>query len=105
MPAPVELALFRIAQEAITNVEHHAGAGRLAVGLSFEAGGTRLLVTDDGVGFQARDGAVASRSGSLGLPGMTERAHLIGSRLVIHSVIGGGTTVDVWVPSTIIDPD
>jgi two-component system sensor histidine kinase DegS len=105
MPAQVELALFRIGQEAITNVEHHARAGRLAVGLSFEASGTRLLVTDDGVGFQVHDRAVTSRSGSLGLPGMTERAHLIGSRLVIHSVIGGGTTVEVWVPSTIIDPD
>jgi signal transduction histidine kinase len=105
MPPPVELALFRIGQEAITNVERHAQAGRLAVGLSFEAGGTRLLVTDDGVGFQVgtRDGA--SRTGSLGLPGMTERAHLIGSRLVIHSAIGGGTTVEVWVPSTIIEPD
>jgi signal transduction histidine kinase len=105
MPAPVELALFRIAQEAITNVEHHARAGRLTVGLSFEAEGTRLVVTDDGIGFEIRDGAIASRTGSLGLPGMTERAHLIGSRLVIHSVNGGGTTVDVWVPSTIIDTD
>ncbi len=105
MPAPVELALFRIAQEAITNVEHHAGAGRLAVGLGFEAGGTRLLVTDDGIGFHVHDGPAASRSDSLGLPGMTERANLIGSRLVIHSVTGSGTTVEVWVPSTIIDPD
>jgi signal transduction histidine kinase len=39
----------------------------------------------------------------LGLPGMTERAHLIGSRLVIHSQPGLGTTVDVWVPATILD--
>jgi len=103
MPAPVELALFRIGQEAITNVERHARAGRLAVGLSFEAGGTRLVVTDDGVGFQVHAGAAAGRTGSLGLPGMTERAHLIGSRLVIHSELGLGTTVDVSVPATVLD--
>jgi signal transduction histidine kinase len=43
------------------------------------------------------------RSASLGLPGMTERAHLIGSRLIIHSEPGVGTTVDVWVPATILE--
>jgi signal transduction histidine kinase len=103
LPAAVELALFRIAQEAITNVERHAGARHLAVGLSFDSGGMRLLVTDDGVGFQVSDPLTGAGGESLGLPGMTERAHLIGSRLQIHSALGGGTTVDVLVPTTIIE--
>jgi signal transduction histidine kinase len=99
---PVELALFRIAQEAISNVERHAAAQRVAVGLNFEEGGLRLLVRDDGVGFELPKGPKDGSSESLGLPGMTERAHLIGSRLVIHTGLGSGTTVDVWVPATVI---
>ena len=51
----VELALFRIAQEALSNVERHAAARRVAVGMDFEAGGLRLLVKDDGVGFDGID--------------------------------------------------
>jgi signal transduction histidine kinase len=98
---PIELALFRIAQEAISNVERHAAAHRVAVGLSFEECGLRLLVTDDGVGFDAV--RHPNNRESLGLPGMTERAHLIGSRIVVHSAPGKGTTVDVWVPTTILD--
>jgi signal transduction histidine kinase len=105
LPASVESALFRIAQEAITNVERHAGARRLSVGMSFEAAGMRLLVTDDGVGFEVADRPTTTGTDSLGLPGMAERAHLIGSRLLIHSGEGAGTTVDVWVPATIIDAD
>ncbi len=102
LPPAVELAMFRIAQEAITNVERHAAARRLSVGLSFHPDGMRLLVTDDGIGFESTGSSAHSKSESLGLPGMTERAHLIGSRLVIHSAPGSGTTVDVWVPATII---
>ncbi len=102
LPPPVELALFRIAQEAISNVERHAGARRVAVGLNFEEGGLRLLVRDDGVGFELPKGPKDGNSESLGLPGMNERAHLIGSRLVIHTDLGAGTTVDVWVPATVL---
>jgi len=99
----VELALFRMAQEALTNVERHAAAHRVAVGMDFGAGGLRLLVKDDGVGFDTSDGSDGSRSGSMGLSGMNERAHLVGSRLTIHSEPGTGTTVDVWVPATNLD--
>jgi PAS domain S-box-containing protein len=105
LPPAVESALFRIAQEAVTNVERHAGAGRLSVGLGFEAGGLRLLVSDDGVGFPASERSTGVEGDSLGLPGMTERAHLIGAGLVIHSAPGAGTTVEVWVPATIIDAE
>jgi signal transduction histidine kinase len=99
----VELALFRIAQEAITNVERHAHATRVAVGLDFESVGLRLLVKDNGVGFKIPTSSGEGTSSSLGLPGMTERAHLIGSKLVIRSETGTGTTIDVWVPATHFD--
>ncbi len=99
----MELALFRIAQEALSNAERHASARRVAVGMDFEAGGLRMLIKDDGVGFETPDRTDGVRSASMGLPGMTERAHLIGSRLVIHSEPGLGTTIDVWVPATILD--
>lgn len=93
----VELALFRITQEAITNIERHAAASRVAVGIDFETEGLHLLVKDDGAGFDQNEDTDAGGH-SLGLPGMTERAHLIGATLAIHSQAGNGTAVDVWVP-------
>ncbi|MGO8871569.1 MAG: histidine kinase [Acidimicrobiales bacterium] len=100
----VELALFRIAQEALTNIERHADARHVSVAVDFGTDGLRLVVQDDGVGFDAGT-TPASRSQSLGLPGMTERAHLIGARLRIMSEPGAGTTVDVLVPATILDQE
>ncbi len=102
LPPPVELALFRIAQEALSNAERHAAAHRVAVGIDFDSGGLRLLVKDDGVGFDGSESADGDGHRSLGLSGMSERAHLIGARLVVHSGKGSGTTVDVRVPATIL---
>lgn len=96
LPTPIELALFRVAQEAISNAELHAGPGRLAVGMSFEPNGVRLLVSDDGDGFELHDGAASGSRGSLGLVGMRERLHLVGGRVEVHSIPGRGTTVDAW---------
>ncbi|MGA8725836.1 MAG: histidine kinase [Acidimicrobiales bacterium] len=103
LPAAVELSIFRIAQEALSNVERHSGAHRVAVGLDFESGGLRMLVKDDGIGFdlsaeEDRDGTIP-----LGVPGMRERAHVIGSLLTIHSAPGSGTTVDLTVPATVLE--
>ncbi len=99
----IESTLFRIAQEALSNVERHAAARRVSVGIDFESGGIRLLVTDDGVGFDPADPAVNGGAHRLGITGMTERVNLIQSRLTIHTEIGVGTTVDVWVPATVLD--
>jgi signal transduction histidine kinase len=101
----IESTLFRIAQEALSNVERHAAARRVSVGIDFESGGIRLLVTDDGVGFDPADPAVnGGGARRLGITGMTERVNLIQSRLTIHSDIGAGTAIDVWVPATVLDP-
>jgi signal transduction histidine kinase len=99
LPIPVELALFRVAQEAITNAEHHADPGRVAVGMSFEPGGVRLLVSDDGEGFESPNG----QRGSLGLVGMRERLHIVGGRVEVHSQPGSGTTVDAWASTRVSD--
>ncbi len=95
----IELALFRIAQEALSNVGRHAAASRIAMGLDFDGGSVRMLITDDGIGFET-PADVRDTGGSLGLPGMAERARLIGARLAIHSVPEGGTTVEVLLPAT-----
>jgi signal transduction histidine kinase len=98
LPPAVELALFRISQEALSNVERHAHATKVAVGIDFEANGVRLLIRDDGIGIGPVTGPDGGRRDSLGLPGMAERANLIDGTFVIHSDPGGGTTVDIWVP-------
>jgi signal transduction histidine kinase len=98
LPSSVELALFRIAQEAITNVERHAGARRTAVRLEFSATEVHLLVQDDGAGFDRRRQQREADGQSLGLPGMSERARLCGGRIRINSQVGKGTTVEAWVP-------
>jgi signal transduction histidine kinase len=98
LPSAIELALFRIAQEGLANAEKHAAAVHVAVGLDFEPGGVRLLVKDDGVGFDG--GTSPSPGGSLGLPGMAERARLVGGSLAVYASEGAGCTIDVWVPTT-----
>jgi len=102
LPTPIELALFRVAQEAISNAELHAGPGRVAVGMSFEPAGVRLLVSDDGDGFETEDGTVPPK-GSLGLLGMRERLHLVGGQVEVHSSAGSGTTVDAWASTRSAD--
>lgn len=99
LPPPVELALFRIAQEALSNAERHARATRVAVGLEFSPQGVRLLVTDDGSGFEPGSPVPRAGGSSLGVPGMAERAALVGAALTIHSAPGTGTTVEVRVPA------
>lgn len=97
---PVELALFRIAQEAISNIERHAAAGRVSVKLAFNEQGLDLVVTDDGVGFDIDEKREASGYQTLGLAGMTERANLIDAQLLLHSSSGHGTTLEVQLPAT-----
>jgi two-component system sensor histidine kinase DegS len=76
-----ELVIFRVAQEALHNIEHHAHATRVVVRLDNDPGRLRLDVGDDGCGF---DPALV-RQGSLGLAGMKERASLIGAGLEVSS--------------------
>jgi len=96
LPSSTELAVFRIAQEAVTNAEHHGEAHRVDVALEFGDGWLGLTVTDDGVGFDTQS-QFWEDTQSLGLPGMSERARLVGGRLRVTSQVGVGTTVDFRV--------
>jgi len=95
LPTETETTLFRIVQEALTNVLKHAAAERVTVLLSNADAGVRLVVQDDGCGFdpsQARDDGV-------GLLGMRERVSLVGGRLTVESTEGAGTMLTVEVPT------
>jgi len=89
----IEIALFRIAQEAIYNVTRHSGASRLQLRLAARNGSVLLAVKDDGKGFDPTD---ASRRG-LGLNTMQDRAEAVGAALRIDSS-SGGTEIRVEVP-------
>jgi signal transduction histidine kinase len=96
----VELALYRIAQEALNNVKKHAQASRVVIDVGFDADRVRLSVSDDGRGFQQLKGgtsdyALASRFGLLGIE---ERAQLLQGHFHLRSGEGEGTTVGVDVP-------
>ena len=88
----VELAVYRVAQESLTNVARHANATRVDLSLTAVDGGLRLIVRDDGSGLAAR-----AEEGA-GITGMRERALLIGGRLTISSAPGRGTEVRLDVP-------
>lgn len=96
-PLEVEVAVFRITQEALNNVGKHAEATEVAIRLSEGEGGLCLAVADDGVGFVPENGSGHS-PGGLGLHTMRERARALGGRLEIKSMPGQGTTVKVWLP-------
>ncbi|HEY7602927.1 MAG TPA: GAF domain-containing protein [Gaiellaceae bacterium] len=94
LPAEVETALYRLVQEALTNVAKHASAGHASVIVTRRDGSVTVVVEDDGRGFGAR----SSQGGGLGLVGMKERVGLLGGRLAIESTEGSGTTIVAEVP-------
>ncbi|MGQ9467308.1 MAG: ATP-binding protein [Anaerolineae bacterium] len=99
LPPEVETALYRIAQEALTNAARHAGARHVSVILEQRGNRALLIVEDDGEGFDvAKVRASAQEQGHLGLYGMEERASLVGGRLTVESAPRAGTTVVVEVP-------
>jgi signal transduction histidine kinase len=93
----VKTALFRIAQEALTNVMKHADAERATVTLRYGESAAELIVEDDGAGFNP--GMVAASDRAMwGLTGMEERAALLGGYFELESSIGEGTRVRVAIP-------
>ena len=91
------IALFRIVQEGLWNVRHHSGASHATVLVS--AGSTVLVaeVVDDGRGFDVEHERAGARS-RMGLVGMSERARLLGGKLVVQSRVGGPTTIRATIP-------
>ena len=99
LPADIELALYRIVQEALKNVEKHARARHVDVRLSQEGAFVRLTIKDDGIGFAPeRSSGTRKGSGGLGLLGMRERAAYVRGVLTIKSTRRVGTEIGVRIP-------
>ena len=99
LPSEVEVTLFRIAQESLTNVLRHADASQASIVLARDDGSATLLIEDDGVGFDLTCIEERRGCGGLGLMGMQERATLLGGEITIQSMPGLGTTVRVEIPT------
>ena len=102
-PGPVdthiEIALYRIAQEALSNTAKHSHAGNAKVHLERQDMSIQLTVSDDGTGFDETDAARARGEGhGMGLMSMRERSELLGGTFRIESTSGTGTTVTVTLP-------
>lgn len=100
LPGHIEVALFRIVQEAITNVAKHADARHVTIRVGFDDATVTVSVADDGRGFDVDRALGQSEFGteSVGLLGMQERVRLLNGQMEIHSTEGGGTTVLVHAP-------
>jgi PAS domain S-box-containing protein len=97
LPDSQATAVFRIAQESLTNVARHSGASHVMLTLSTTGASFDLHIKDDGCGFHI-DAASAKRRHSYGLLGMAERARLIGAGLSIESSAGTGTVISLHIP-------
>jgi PAS domain S-box-containing protein len=99
LPADTELALYRILQEALKNVEQHARARRVTVTLRQAGAFVHLIVNDDGVGFDAIHHAARRKGkGVLGLLSMRERAGYVGGTLTVKSGTRAGTEIEARIP-------
>lgn len=93
-PADIENTIYRVTQEALTNVARHAQATHVSVVVERNAGQLIAIVEDNGVGFQPE----AIEPGRMGLDGMRERVTLVGGTLDVESTLGSGTTLLVNIP-------
>jgi signal transduction histidine kinase len=93
LPTKVEVVLLRTAQEALTNVRRHASAQEAAVLIAYAESSVRLVIRDDGRGFDP------SRADGFGLNGMRARADQVNGRLTVHSDPDTGTTIELEVPA------
>jgi two-component system sensor histidine kinase UhpB len=100
LPSHIEVALFRIAQEAISNIAQYAKAEFVNITLDFEPEAIRLTVEDDGVGFETGTmlNPLYGDKRGLGLLGMIERAETLGGSSTIKSQPGHGTQISVSIP-------
>jgi signal transduction histidine kinase len=98
IPSPVATNIYRIIQEALTNVLKHAKASRVSIILNCHSGQIIAIVEDDGCGFDLEKPNQGRGKPRLGLLGMKERAELMGGTFTVESESGKGTTVYIRVP-------
>jgi len=99
LPQDIEIGMFRIAQEAIWNVERHSKATEIIITITQTSVEARLDISDNGIGFDVPP-LLSSlyAAGKLGLLGMQERAELIGGKLKVRSTPRKGTTLSLSIP-------
>jgi signal transduction histidine kinase len=97
-PPEIERAVYRIVQEAFSNIARHAHASAAHVVLSTERGETRVVIEDDGLGFDVERVEQPGKRRGLGLLGIRERASQLGGRVKVESRPGGGTRIEVELP-------
>jgi signal transduction histidine kinase len=95
LPANIEIAFYRIVQEALNNVARHARAKHVDVLITQRDEFLVLIIEDDGVGFSPEE---ATKGKRIGLNGMRERAEMLDGKLLIESVPGIGSSIFVEVP-------
>jgi signal transduction histidine kinase len=94
LPAPVETAIYRFAQEACTNITRHARASQVTIHLALNAGELRCRITDNGSGFDMQ----RVDRGRLGLSGIRDRLEILAGALQVNTRPGGGTELVATVP-------
>jgi signal transduction histidine kinase len=95
LPGPIEIASFRLAQEAIDNTVKHARATRIEIAIDRYADGVHIVISDDGVGI---DDVAAAQRLSHGLAAMRHRVRALGGRLELRSLAGEGTRLAITIP-------
>jgi PAS domain S-box-containing protein len=101
LPAEIETVLFRVVQEAVTNIARHALARNVRIAFTLTGDGAQVAIEDDGVGFDMVALTLSPDSGrGLGLLGMQERVALLGGEFTIDSAPGHGTRISIAVPAS-----
>ena len=90
--------LYRVAQEALTNVARHAQATAVSINISKVSGAVRMKICDNGKSFPVAKTLLAKNNKRLGLLGMRERVEMVGGNLIIESACGKGSTVCAEMP-------
>ena len=101
LPPLVRDEIYRIAGEALRNAFRHAGARRIEVEIHYETRHLRMRIRDDGKGIDPQVLSAGGSGGHHGLPGMRERAELVGGKLAVWSEVASGTEIELVIPSAI----
>jgi len=98
LPEEGQISLYRVVQEGLSNVVHHAAATRAAVRVRRSGETLRVTIEDDGRGFRVERDARGRLTGGFGLSGIAERVRILQGRLEVESGPGRGTRVELAVP-------
>lgn len=106
LPAEIEIHGYRVVHQALTNIQRHAQAKRVTIHLASDNQEVRIVIHDNGIGFDVEQSLSRARSGgSIGLLGMQQRAQWLQGNLTIESSPGAGTTIELRLPLPTSSPE